>query len=179
LGLTFGLVLPQLTSVAQELTSKNYRAEAKFLVAFTNFVEWPKEAFPSAQAPFLLCVYGTYPFGVALAEEANGSSAQGKALQIRLVGKGQELRACHILFISQFNERECGRILGSLRGASVLTVGETPDFLESGGAIEFLRQGQRLRFDVNLHAAGTAHLKVRSTMLTLARRVIPAETAKQ
>jgi hypothetical protein len=60
----------------------------------------------------------------------------------------------------------------NLEGASVLTVGETPGFLESGGAIAFLLEGDRLQFDINKSVADDVHLRISSNMLALARRVV-------
>ena len=54
----------------------------------------------------------------------------------------------------------------------MLTVGETPDFLASGGAIDFLVEQDRLQFEVNMGAASDAHLRISSNMLALAHHVI-------
>lgn len=92
--------------------------------------------------------------------------------------KEQELRSCQILFVSHSEAGRYARILKTLQGASVLTVGETEDFLENGGAIRFLVDEDRLQFEVNLNAAVAAHLRISSTMLALAHQVRRPETAK-
>jgi YfiR/HmsC-like len=47
-----------------------------------------------------------------------------------------------------------------------------PDFLASGGAIDFLVEEDRLQFEVNVGAATDAHLRISANMLALARHVI-------
>ena len=63
-------------------------------------------------------------------------------------------------------------ILKTMNGSSVLTIGETEDFLKSGGIINFVTEKKKLRFDVNLVAAEKAKLKFRAQLLKLARKVI-------
>jgi hypothetical protein len=64
-------------------------------------------------------------------------------------------------------------------GSNKLTIGETPNFLDAGGAIVLSFEPEGLRFDVNLRATNSAHLKISSSLLTLARRVLNSpETAK-
>jgi hypothetical protein len=50
----------------------------------------------------------------------------------------------------------------------VLTVGETSDFTERGGILNFVIHDGRLRFEVNVAAAEAHHLKVSSKLLQLA-----------
>ena len=114
-----------------------------------------------------------------MAEATRGTSIRGRRLEVRWAPKEQDLRACHILFVSHSVGKRCGSIFISIQGANVLTVGETPDFLASGGAIDFLIAEDRLQFEVNIGAASDAHLTISSNMLPLARHVITrTEAAK-
>jgi hypothetical protein len=149
-----------------------YRAKATFLAAFPNFVEWPSDAFPSQQAPLLLCVFGDFSFGTSLAERTRGTLIHGRRVEVRWARKEQDLRTCQILFVSRSEAKRYERIFKAVEGASVLTVGETPDFLASGGAIDFLVEQDRLQFEVNVGAATDAHLRISANMLALARHVI-------
>lgn len=178
------LVLTSLLALAPSLAAQRgrideYRAKGNFLAAFPNFIEWPEDTFASAQTPFLLCVYGDFSFGTSLAEMTRGISIRGRRVKVRWARKEQELRACQILFVSRSQIKRYGRILKAVQGANVLTVGETPDFLASGGIINFLFEGDKLQFEVNLDAANEAKLQISSNMLVLARHVVTrAEAAK-
>jgi hypothetical protein len=179
LGLLTTLVLPLPPSGGREERLNEYRAKASFLAAFPRFVEWPPEAFSAEQSPVLLCVFGDFSFGASLAEVTRGTSIRGRRLEVRWARKEQDLRACHILFVSRSERKRYGSIFKSIQGATVLTVGETPDFLASGGAIDFLIAEDRLQFEVNIGAASDAHLRISSNMLALARHVITrTEAAK-
>jgi hypothetical protein len=157
---------------APENHADEYLAKAGFLAAFPNFVEWPSDAFPSQKAPLLLCVFGDFPFGTSLAERTRGTLIHGRRVEVRWARKEQDLRTCQILFVSRSEAKRYERVFKAVEGASVLTVGETPGFLASGGAIDFLVEEDRLQFEVNVGAATDAHLRISANMLALARHVI-------
>ena len=166
-------IAPALPSFgAPEDRADEYRAKATFLAAFPNFVEWPSEAFPSQQAPLLLCVFGDFSFGTSLAERTRGTLIRGRRVEVRWARKEQDLRTCQILFVSRSEAKRYERVFKAVEGASVLTVGETPDFLGNGGAIDFLVEEDRLQFEINVRAATDAHLRISANMLALARHVI-------
>ncbi len=172
--LTFSFFL-----AAQSSTSPEYRTKAHFLATFPNFIDWPDTAFASSQSSILLCVRGDFAFGTSLAELTRGVSVHGRSVEVRWVRKDEDLRSCHIVFVSHSEAKRYAKLLESLDGTSVLTVGETPDFLAAGGAVAFSVQSDALQFEVDLVHANKAHLRISSRLLALARRVVTrVEAAK-
>jgi hypothetical protein len=164
---------------SQQSTPPEYKSKANFLATFPSFIEWPETAFSSAEAPFLICVRGDFSFGTSLAEAARGASSHGRRVEVRWARKDQELRNCHIVFVSRSESNRYAKLLRGVEGAGVLTVGETGDFLAAGGILTFSFQRETLQFEVNLSAADTARLKISSRLLALARRVLnKTEAAK-
>ena len=178
---TLGMISPDL--FGQGPVFAEYRSKANFLVRFLDFVEWPEATFTSSQAPFVVCVRGDFSFGTSLAEIARGSSPQGRRVEVRWQHDDQKLRSCHLLFVSRSESKRYGKILQGVAGADVLTIGETPDFLNAGGAISFLvqegKEGQALQFEVNLPAAKATHLRISSKLLAVARRVVTSPEANK
>ncbi len=80
-------------------------------------------------------------------------------------------RSCQIVFIAVSDKQRIRQILPQLSGASVLTVGDTLGFTEDGGVINFVLDGERVRFDANLNAAEQAHLKISARLLSVAKTV--------
>ena len=152
--------------------TSEYRSEAKALSNIPSFIEWPPDTFASSEEAFRVCVYGNFPFGTVLSEVTRAGTAQGRRVEVLWVRKEGQLRQCQVLFISHSERKNYAKILAAVRGASVLTVGETSDFNECGGILEFAYEEEALRFDVNLAAASEAHLKISSRFLSLARRVL-------
>jgi iron complex outermembrane receptor protein len=73
--------------------------------------------------------------------------------------------------ISSYEQWRLARILENLRGASILTVGETDQFIQQGGIINLVTQENRVLFEVNLGVAEQAQLRISSKLLTLAKTV--------
>ena len=156
---------------AQAPSSGEYRIKAEYLANFAKFVEWPDGAFAGEDKPFVIGVVGTYLFGTSLSEAVSGKTVHGRKIKIRILTAKDDLRDCQILFIGVSDPNRLTQILTSLQGANVLTVGETDGFLQAGGAINFLVEHERVRFEVNLSGAARARLKMSSQLLGMARTV--------
>ena len=178
-GLTFSLLTNPILLEAQLATTAENRARANFLAKVPGFIEWPEEALPPGPAPFVICVIGDLSLGIPLSESVRGITFHEKRAEIRGVRLEQEFHSCHILFVSRFERKRYDQVLGSVRGLNVLTIGETPEFLDAGGMVYFVSDQGTLQFEVNLDEANKAHLKISSRLLALARRVVRgAEAAK-
>jgi hypothetical protein len=148
-----------------------YQVKAAYLVNFLKFVEYPNESFAYSHAPIVIGVVGDDPLGNALPQLVVGKTVQGRDLAIRMYHRGEDLRGAHILFISSSEKRLLPSILSSLRGSSVLTVADTPGFLDAGGMIQFLNEDGRVHFAINVDATSRANLKMSSKLLSLAKLV--------
>jgi hypothetical protein len=145
-----------------------YQVKAAFIFNFAKFVEWPSDAFVEG-GPLVVGVIGDDPFGGAL-DRLNGNTANGRALRIKRFRWTDDLRACQVLFISASEDRRLNKIMESIRGTSVLTIGESTQFSQSGGMIRFVIQDNKVRFEINASSAGKANLRISSKLLALAKR---------
>ena len=158
-------------SSAQEPATNEYQVKAAYLFNFAKFVEWPSTAFPNAGAPLEICVLGMNPFGHELEDSVAGKIVDGRRLEVSHLSNGVEATSCQIVFIASSEKRQIREILQRFSGLSVLTVGDTSGFTEDGGIINFVVEGDRVRFEANLEAAGQAHLKLSARLLTVAKVV--------
>lgn len=168
LVLTF-VFLPE-TALAQD-SAGEYELKAAMLFNLTRFVEWPAAAYADAQAPTVLCILGRDPFGDSLTSIAASQGGGGRTVQIRRIFNGKEVRGCHVVYISSSERKNIAQILTTLKGTSVLTVGEMAQFAARGGMIQFSLEEKQVRFEVNLEAAADSNLKISSRLLVLARVV--------
>ncbi|HJQ22981.1 MAG TPA: YfiR family protein [Blastocatellia bacterium] len=152
-------------------TANEYQVKAAFLFNFVKFIEWPAEAFSDDGAPLVIGVIGQDPFGGHLDQAISGKSVNGRQLLVRRFKWGEDVRACHVLFISASERKHLAQIIASLRGAAVLTVGDMDQFTQQGGGINFVTEASKLRFEINASVAEQARLKISSKLLALARAV--------
>ncbi len=138
-----------------------------------NFGKFVRFAGPAAQRQrtFDICILGRDQIGRAIDEIAGNASIDGRAVHVRRISDPSAGRSCAILFVSADEGAQIREDLAVIRGANVLTVSDAPDFLESGGMIQFVLQGDRVRFEVNLDAVDRAHLVLSSELLRVAAAV--------
>lgn len=149
-----------------------YQVKAAYLFNFLKFVEFPEESFGDSLAPIVIGIVGKDPFGPSLPQVVVGKTVEGRDLVIRNFHTGENLREAHILFISASEKKRLPQILAGLQGVSVLTVADLDGFLDEGGMIQFLSESDRVRFAINVNAAGRAKIKISSKLLSLARMVV-------
>ena len=170
LGLSLVWLLAVGGGRAQESPPTEYQLKAAFLLNFAKFVEWPSAAFADSTSPIVLGILGENPFGDVLERTIRDKTINNRTLVVKGFRSSAEATNCHILFISTSEKARLPEILAGLRGASMLTVGETDRFTESGGMINFVRQGNKIRFQINEVAAKGVGLKISSKLLSLAAR---------
>lgn len=152
-------------------TADEYQVKAALLFNFIKFVDWPAEAFGDAGAPIRIGVVGDDPFGGQLDQAISGKSIHGRPLIIQRLRWGQDLRACHLLFISASERKRLPQIIANLRGAPVLTISDMGQFNQQGGIIGFVMEASKVRFEIHNGVAEQARLKISAKLLMLARAV--------
>jgi len=169
------VLLCSLAATAQAQSATEYQVKAAFLFNFARFVEWPTDAFSSADSALQICVLGQDPFGRDFEQVIVDKTVNGHRIEIAHPDGVPQARACQILFIATSEKSRLTSILQGLKGASVLIVGDTPGFAALGAVINFVLDDNRVRFEINLRAAGLAHLKISARLLTVAKVVLNGE----
>ncbi len=147
-----------------------YQLKAVFLLNFARYTTWPEATLPGDEA-IDICVLGRDPFGPHLAG-LESRQAQGHAVRVRYLESPADAGACKVVFIAASEQRRLNVILRDLAGTPVLTVSDIEGFVEAGGAIGFVTQDDRVRFDINRDTLRRDKLKLSAQLLKLARRLL-------
>ena len=143
------------------------QVKAAFLYNFAKFVQWPT---PDERSDALMIgVVGGDRFNEVLAAIVAGKSVNGRDIVVRQIQADDDVRAFHIVFIPASEARQTAEILQRVQRSGVLTVGETPQFLQEGGLIQFYVRDNHVRFQINAAAANQAGLKISSQLLSLSK----------
>jgi len=170
IALVVGAVNP--ARADSESTLTEYQVEAAFLYHFAKYVTWPPQAFAGPDDPIVIGVLGDDPFGQDLVQTVmREKPVQGRPLRVVHGRSSAEMARCHILFISASEESRLKQHFDALAraGSTALTVGESKDFLEAGGAIRFVVEKKKVRFEIATRAAERAGISISSKLLSLAR----------
>jgi hypothetical protein len=146
--------------------SLEYQVKAAYLFNFLKFVE-----FPATAGPINICVAGRNPFGNSLDDTVRGEQIQGRPVTTRVILEPEQ--NCHVIFVPAGAATTA--YLRAARGSSTLTVGETAEFIMQGGIVNFVRQGNNIRFEIDPEAADQAKLRISSRLLQLATIVRPGD----
>jgi len=158
---------------AQEAAPSEFQLKAAFIYNFAKFVEWPPEAFRTQDSPFIIGIIGDNTFDDILRQTVRNKQISGHPFRVVQCKTLADLQSCHILFISLSERKRLAEILRAIRSASVLTISDLEHFLPAGGMIQFLMEGNKVRFAINDTAAKEVGLRISSKLLNLAKRPEP------
>ena len=158
--------------------SSNIRAQSRpvpetqvmavFLFNFTQFTEWPPSAFTSAEAPLVIGIIGHDPFGKFLQETISEEKVQGHPLEIKRFKAIEDVKNCHVLYISERDQAKVIELIARVKGQPTLTVSDCFDFCRLGGMIGFYKKKNKIKLQVNPSAAQDAGLVISSKLLRVA-----------
>jgi uncharacterized protein DUF4154 len=156
---------------SQQSKPSEYQVKATYLYNFGRFVKWPAGLPAGKGDSFPVCVLGRDPFGPILDSTLAGEALEGKPVAIRRIAREQDAADCRILFVSSTEEHHLKEILAAIDQAGILTVSDIPGFSRRGGMIQFVMEGDRVRFEINLATAESARLVLSSELLKVAAAV--------
>lgn len=158
-----------LTTRGETASPSEYEIKAAFIYNFSKFIEWPSSAFANANSPMVIGILGKDPFGSTLEDAVKDKNVDGRKLVIKRYKNVKDAGACHILFISSSEQDQLSKILDSLKGTNVLTVGEMKKFAQRKGMIGFVMHNDKVGLEINIDSAKQAKLKISSKLLNLAK----------
>lgn len=170
--LPFILAFAWLTASAESPTLE-YQVKASYLYNFAQFVEWPEEVLKSSDA-LVIGVLGEDRMGKALYDIADKSIGSHKVAVTRCKSL-DEIKGCHLLFISNSEDAKRTAILEALKPWPILSIGEADGFARDGGVINFVKVQTKIRFEINQAAAARRGIKISSKLLKLATTVFQDE----
>lgn len=153
---------------AQDVGPTEYQIKAAFLYNFVKFVQWPTQAYAGPASPIVIGVLGENVFDDELQKAIQDKIIAHHPLQFKKFDSVTEVTNCQVLFISASEKKRFPEILGALRGKSILTVGESSEFLQAGGVINFVIVDLKVRFQINNESARKVGLIISSDLLNLA-----------
>lgn len=151
---------------AQDATEAELKAV--FLFNFAKYVDWPS-ARPGTSESIRICVPNDPPFLALVRSAVQGETVNGRPLRAVDLEGLDGARDCHILYVGNSTTADAAEWLGAVCGRETLTVGDGT--LANGVVIAFVRDSNRVRFDISRAAENRQRLEISSKLLRLARRV--------
>jgi hypothetical protein len=173
-------VSPSRVGHAAPAEAEEYELKAVYLYNFLQFLQWPA-ARPAAarDGVRVIGVVGESPFGNALDDLEKNVRQKGMQL-VRIVHfvpardgmpGAPDLSRCDLLFFASSEKQRFGSLIASLGDAPVLTVADSDEFLASGGMINLVRSGGKIRWAINRAPVERSGLRLSAQLLSMAIKV--------
>lgn len=171
LGLAWLLVWPGQNVARSQTVSHEYPLKAVFLLNLAQFTDWPTNDFAAPDSPLVIGILGDDPFGTLLDEAVQGETVNGRPFVLARYRRVEDIKLCHILFISQSEARRLETIVEHLKAKSILTVSDIEGTLERGVCVRFVTVNNKIHLRINTEALQAANLTMSSKLLRVAEIV--------
>lgn len=161
----FAVLLALLPAAAIAAPVSEYQVKAAFLYNFARFVDWPAQAHRPGN--LTLCIVGTNPFGSAI-NMVVGKPVGNDRLSVRQAN-ADNVGDCQIIYIAGSDTATLDKVLASVRGRPIITVGDAKGFADGGAVFNFYSEDNKIRFEINIDAARRTGLSISSQLLRLGR----------
>ena len=153
-----------------DVINREPQIKAAYVYKFCFYVTWPKGVFPTNKSPLVIGTVGNDPVNQYLRVIARRRTFGPRKIVCKDVRSIDDAKACHVVFFSDSVKPNVRReVVGKLRQTPLLLIGESSDFINSGGMISFFVTNNRVRFRLSLKRSAAAKLKVSSNLAKIAR----------
>jgi hypothetical protein len=142
-------------------------AELKSVLLFhlSQFVSWPP---PGESQPFKIGVLGPDELGEDLDQAVRGEQIHGRSIAVVRSAQAADLVDCQIVFVSSRARETLPHIAQTLKGMPALLVGDSDDFLDKGGMVNFaLRPNHKIQLEVQLDRLRASGLNMSAQLLRI------------
>jgi hypothetical protein len=154
-----------------------YDVKAAMLYQCLALVQWPTNAPAGKVETIRIGFLGKNPFPKSLTS-LNGKTISGRKLVVKKLSRLRGAARCQAVFISSSETERMAKILDELADLPVLTVGETPGFVEQGGIVNLLLEGKHVRLEINTAAAEKARIMIDPELIKLVPLTADPDTGR-
>lgn len=137
--------------------------KSAIVLSFLRYGEW--RPLPSPNTPLTVGVVGRAAFAEVLRHTLEGKLVGDRSIQVVDLKSASDPRSCQIVYFAEQKGLETRGALQGALTAHALTIGETRDFLDSGGAVDLFLLDGHITFEVNLEALERTGITISSRLL--------------
>lgn len=147
-----------------------YSLEAAYIYNFTEFTQWP--ATHADASMLVVCVNPRSGLAPTLAK-LEGRIASGRTWSVKPIPEGAAIAGCSVLIVDDAASSAAAKAAQTRDAPMLIVRAADTDADGSDGpyVVTLLREGDRLRFDIDNKEAVRRHLGLSSKLLRLARNV--------
>jgi len=141
------------------------KAHAMFSYNFTKFFDWPSS---EKQGDFVMGVLGSRNLTLELEKVTTGKKNVTQPIVVKYFRNIDEVEKCHVIFVDALKSGEISGI-HTKTGTHCLVITDSNTGINKGAAIQFVTEGNRLKYDFKSENASKYGLKFHSKVKEMAR----------
>lgn len=144
-----------------------YELKAAFIVKLTGFITWSNT---DSVPDFKIAVIGHNPFGKTLEKKFKDKTIQNRKISIKYIESLEDIPDnCCIIFFASSLKKNISEILKKTDVKNTLIIGDTEGYCEKGVLMNFYKEKNNIKFEINKNVLEKSNLKFSYKLLTLAR----------
>lgn len=144
--------------------AQNEKFKALFLYNFIKNIEWPQAY---KQGDLVIGVLGSNAITKELETITGNQKAGNQSMKIKVFSNVDEVSNCHLVYVSPNKGNNISQLLSKITGSSTLVVSDSKGAIQQGSGINFIMDGDKLKFEISKHNIETKGLKVSASLLNL------------
>lgn len=164
--LIFTVLLICVSSVS--VKAQNEKFKALFLYNFIKNIEWPSAY---QQGDLTIGVLGNNPIAKELETIASTQKAGSQSMKVVVFSSAENVSNCHLLYVSPNKSSQIPQLITKLGSNSTLIVSDSKGAIQQGSAINFILDGDKLKFEICKQHIEQKGLKVSISLLNLGIQV--------
>jgi hypothetical protein len=144
--------------------AQSEKFKALFMYNFTKYIEWPATV---RQGDFVIGILGSSPMAKELEIIAGKQKVGSQNIMVKTFNSINEIDNCQILYVPPTKSSSIAQIIEKLAGKSVLVVTDKEGLATQGACINYVQDGDRIKYELNRKNIEKRGMVVNSALVTL------------
>jgi hypothetical protein len=146
------------------IQAQNEKFKALFMYNFTKYIEWPASQRTGA---FIIGVLGNSSMTVELNTIAGKQRVGSQNIVIKTFNSVNDIEDCNILYLPPSKSSLIGEVVNKITGKPILIISDKNGLAAQGACINYVMDGDKLKYEVNKGSIEKRGLTVSSALLAL------------
>ncbi len=144
--------------------AQDEKFKALFMYNFTKYIEWPAS---QRQGNFVIGVIGNPLLAMELNTIASKQKVGTQTMVVKTFNSVDEIENCQIIYLGRTKSNLINSVLDKLTGKNTLIITDKEGMALQGGCINYIMDGDRLKYEVNRTNIEKKGLVVSNALLAL------------
>jgi hypothetical protein len=141
------------------------QAQSMFIYNFSRLIQWPAS---SSTGDFVIGVVGDNEIYSSLVSFVTNKKVGSQSITVKKFDDPQSVTRCHIVFVGDGKISRLNEVISKLQGTNSLIITERRGMINSGSAIDFFMDEDKLKFVMNADNAVKYNLTVSKSLQDMA-----------